>query len=68
MAAILIVDSARSAHVESPPSYADRRPQHDEKQNRAVWVHSAALLEGVRKVYGAETLADALQGRNDASK
>ena len=34
----------------------------DGKQNRAVWVHSAALLEALRKVYGQAGLADELLG------
>jgi hypothetical protein len=35
----------------------------DERQNRAVWVASQALLEGLRKVYDAGWLADELQGK-----
>ena len=32
----------------------------DERQNRAVWVHAKALLEGLRQVYGAGALVDEL--------
>ena len=34
---------------------------YDETQNRAVGVHSSALIEALRKVYDAGALADELQ-------
>lgn len=40
----------------------------DDKQNRAVWVHTGALLEGLRKVYMADRLADEMQGTGEAKK
>jgi hypothetical protein len=33
------------------------------ERNRAVAVHSAAMIEALRKVYGASKLADELQGK-----
>jgi hypothetical protein len=37
---------------------------YDGTKNRAVAVHSAAMIEGLRKIYGADALADELQGKN----
>ena len=36
---------------------------YDETKNRAVAVHSAGMLEGLRKIYGAGALADELEGK-----
>ena len=36
---------------------------YDGERNRAVAVHSAAMLEGLRKIYGADALADELEGK-----
>ncbi len=36
---------------------------YDEVKNRAVAVHSAGIIEGLRKLYGAGTLADELEGK-----
>lgn len=36
---------------------------YQEETGRAVAVHSAAMIEGLRKMYGAGALADELQGR-----
>ena len=36
---------------------------YDGTKNRAVAVHSAGMIEGVRKLYGANALADELQGK-----
>ena len=36
---------------------------YDEEKNRAVAVHSAAMMEGLRKLYGAGALADELEGK-----
>jgi hypothetical protein len=38
----------------------------DEKVNRTVAVHSAALIEALDKVYGAKRLVEELQGRHSA--
>jgi hypothetical protein len=35
---------------------------YDGEKNRAVAVHSAGMLEGLRKIYGANALADELEG------
>jgi Peptidase S46 len=35
----------------------------DEAKNRAVAVHSAAMIEALRKIYGADALADELEGK-----
>jgi hypothetical protein len=36
---------------------------YDGTKNRTVAVHSAGMLEGLRKLYGADALADELQGK-----
>ncbi len=36
---------------------------YDGTRNRAVAVHSAGMIEGLRKIYGAWALADELQGK-----
>jgi hypothetical protein len=36
---------------------------YDGTLNRAVAVHSAGMIEGLRKLYGADALADELQGK-----
>jgi hypothetical protein len=36
---------------------------YDGTRNRAVAVHSAGMIEGLRKLYGADALADELQGK-----
>jgi hypothetical protein len=36
---------------------------YDGAKNRAVAVHSAGMIEGLRKIYGADALADELQGK-----
>jgi len=36
---------------------------YDGSKNRAVAVHSAGMIEGLRKLYGAGTLADELEGK-----
>jgi peptidase S46-like protein len=36
----------------------------DETRNRAIAVHSAAMIEALRKIYGANALADELEGKN----
>jgi hypothetical protein len=36
---------------------------YDGTKNRAVAVHSAGMIEGLRKLYGAGALADELQGK-----
>jgi len=36
---------------------------YDESKNRAVAVHSAGMLEALRKLYGAGALADELEGK-----
>jgi hypothetical protein len=36
---------------------------YDGAKNRAVAVHSAGMIEGVRKLYGADALADELEGK-----
>ncbi len=36
---------------------------YDGTKNRAVAVHSAGMIEGLRKLYGAEALADELEGK-----
>jgi hypothetical protein len=36
---------------------------YDETKNRTVAVHSAGMIEGLRKLYGADGLADELQGK-----
>ena len=37
---------------------------YTEEQARAVAVHSRAIIEALRKVYGADTLADELLGKS----
>jgi len=32
-------------------------------KNRTVAVHSAGMIEGLRKLYGADALADELEGK-----
>lgn len=39
----------------------------DESQNRAVAVHSAAILEALEKVYGAQRIVDELKGKAASS-
>ncbi len=36
---------------------------YDGTKNRAVAVHSAGMIEGLRKIYGADKLADELEGK-----
>ena len=36
---------------------------YDDTKNRAVAVHSAGMIEGLRKLYGVDALADELQGK-----
>ena len=36
---------------------------YDGAKNRAVAVHSSGMIEGLRKIYGADALADELQGK-----
>ena len=36
---------------------------YDGTKNRAVAVHSAGMMEGLRKLYGADALADELEGK-----
>ena len=36
---------------------------YDGTKNRAVAVHSAGMMEGLRKIYGANALADELEGK-----
>ena len=36
---------------------------YDGAKNRAVAVHSAGMIEGLRKIYGASALADELEGK-----
>jgi hypothetical protein len=36
---------------------------YDGSKNRSVAVHSAGMIEGLRKLYGADALADELQGK-----
>jgi hypothetical protein len=36
---------------------------YDGTKNRAVAVHSAGIIEGLRKIYGVDTLADELEGK-----
>jgi hypothetical protein len=36
---------------------------YEDEKNRAVAVHSAAMIEGLRKLYGANALADELEGK-----
>jgi hypothetical protein len=35
----------------------------DGAKNRCVSVHSSGIIEGLRKLYGADALADELQGK-----
>jgi hypothetical protein len=37
--------------------------EYDGTRNRAVAVHSSGMIEGLRKLYGADALADELEGR-----
>ncbi|MGP8186367.1 MAG: S46 family peptidase [Terracidiphilus sp.] len=37
---------------------------YDGAKNRAVAVHSAGMIEGLRKIYGADALADELEGKH----
>jgi hypothetical protein len=39
------------------------RYAYSEDQARAVAVHSSAILEGLRRIYGMQALADELIGR-----
>jgi len=36
---------------------------YDGTKNRAVAVHSAGMIEGLRKLYSANALADEIQGK-----
>jgi hypothetical protein len=36
---------------------------YDDERNRAVAVHSSGMMEGLRKLYGANALADELEGK-----
>jgi hypothetical protein len=36
---------------------------YDGSKNRAVAVHSAGMLQGLRKIYGADALADEIEGK-----
>jgi V8-like Glu-specific endopeptidase len=36
---------------------------YDGSRNRAVAVHSAGMIEALRKLYGADKLADELEGK-----
>ncbi len=36
---------------------------YEGERNRAVAVHSAAMMEALRKLYGASALADHLEGK-----
>jgi hypothetical protein len=36
---------------------------YEDVKNRAVAVHSAAMIEGLRKIYNADSLADELEGK-----
>lgn len=36
---------------------------YDGSKNRAVAVHSSGMIEGLRKLYGADALADEIQGK-----
>ncbi len=36
---------------------------YDDEKNRAVAVHSSGMMEGLRKLYGANALADELEGK-----
>ena len=36
---------------------------YDGSKNRAVSVHSAGMIEGLRKLYGATALADEIEGK-----
>jgi len=36
---------------------------YDGTKDRAVSVHSAGMIEGLRKLYGANALADELEGK-----
>lgn len=40
---------------------------YQEEKNRAVSVHSAAIIEALRKIYDAGTLADELEGKMSAA-
>ena len=37
--------------------------EYDGTKNRTVAVHSAGMMEALRKIYGASSLADELQGK-----
>ncbi len=37
----------------------------DERVNRAVAVHAGAILEALRKIYGADALADEMEGKGE---
>jgi hypothetical protein len=36
---------------------------YDGTKNRTVAVHSSGMIEGLRKLYGADALADELEGK-----
>ena len=37
--------------------------EYDGAKNRTVAVHSSGMIEGLRKFYGANALADELEGK-----
>jgi V8-like Glu-specific endopeptidase len=37
---------------------------YDDTRDRAVAVHAAAMMEALRKIYGADALADEIEGKH----